>query len=91
MMYKALQGLGKALAPVVGPVHDALGKPEAIPSEVLFAEGEANAAQKSTLEFYVGGTALVVAGLTLVLCKKKKPMRRRRSTPAKRRTYKRRR
>lgn len=89
MIQPILTQIGGALAAVVGPVHDALGGKDTMPSASVFAEGSAT---KEAVEFYVGGTAVVTAVATLLLCGKKKPVRRRRrkTTTTRRRRYTRR-
>ena len=89
MLHKTLTQIGGALLNVVGPVHDAVGAPDGMKSEQLLADGSPC---KEPLQFYVGGTALVVAGLTALAIKggKRKAPRRRRTTARRRRTYRRR-
>lgn len=87
MLHSILTKIGSAIMPAVGPVHDALGGEDAPQSQVI----QANPESKAVVDFYVGGTAVLVATATALLCAtKKKPVRRRRKT-TRRRTYRRRR
>ena len=106
-MNKILEQIGAALMAVLGPIHDALLKAKNENAETYltgeqidtFAQAPVEASLNpqvagKTVQAYVGGTAIVVALISMIACGKlgkKKPARRRRRKTSTRRTYKRRR
>ena len=98
MIGKLLTSVGKAVFPIVGPIHDVLGgKDTPVSSEAIKGwEGDENYDLCGrSVYFYTGGTIIVGALLGLLLCKflpmkkKRTSTRRRRkaTTTRRRRTY----
>ena len=100
MIGKFLEGIGKAVFPAVGVVHDTLGGSETPVASTNIAGWEndenLNACYR-TVMFYIGGTLVVGSVLGCLLCKylpkmgkKRTATRRRRKTTTRRRTYRKR-
>lgn len=87
MIGKLLESVGKAVFPIVGPIHDVLGGKDTPVSSATIQGWEGDDTYdicKKTVYFYTGGTIVVGALLGLLLCKFL-PMKKKRSTTRRRR------